>query len=316
LNFQQLKAICEVVDREFNISEAARALCISQPAISKQIRAFEIEMQTAIFIRSKGRLAALTPTGRRVLFAAKNALGTVAEIRSICGSEEDGVPTKFLIAASRSMARDLLPDIIGKFMERYPDVEISIIHGSLSQMTSLIINGEVSLAITIENGTENDKIIALPFDEIPRIVVVPQRHPLLRLRKLSLEAMSSFPLVLYDDSYSIRREVLQAFKNSHLEPRIVVNASGAEVIKAYVSRGLGIAVLAKPAYNPVNDTNLRAIPAGHLFPHATTRILLGQHHFLRAFEYDFIQLCAPAWTKKRITRLLDEKAPLSTLEGV
>lgn len=297
-----------MVEREFNISEAAKRLHISQPAISKQIHAFEAELQTTVFVRSKGRLTALTLSGQRVHLAAKNALGSIAEIRSICGAEKDSAPGHFMIGASRSLARDFLPDIISQFMGRYPGVEISIAQGSLEQMTKQLLSGEISLAMTIENGAESDHVLTLPFGEIPRIVVVPDKHPLLRKRRLTLEMLSDFPLVLYDDSYPIRGEVLQAFATAGLEAKIGINASGAEVIKAYVSRNLGIAVLAKSAYDSQTDLRLRAIAADHLFPPAITRILINKHHFLKKFEFDFIQMCAPLWNRKRIGRLIDEGA--------
>ena len=308
LNIQQLRAICEVVEREFNISEAAKVLHISQPAISKQIHAFETEFQTAVFVRSKGRLTGLTLTGQRVHLAAKTALGTLAEIRSICGNEKESAPGHFMIGASRSLARDFLPDVISQFVRRYPGVEISIAQGSLEQMTKHLLSGEISLAMTIENGAENERVLTLPFGEIPRIVVVPDKHPLLRKRRLTLEMLSDFPLVLYDESYPIRGEVMQAFAKAGLEAKIGINASGAEVIKAYVSRNLGIAVLAKSAYDSSTDVRLRAIAADHLFPPAITRILINKHHFLKKFEFDFIQMCAPLWTRKRIGRFIEEGA--------
>ena len=308
LNIQQLRAICEVVEHELNISETARALHTSQAAISKQISAFEGEMQTAVFVRSKGRLTALTSAGRRIHVAAKNALGTIAEIRSICGSEKDAAPGHFMIAASRTLARDFLPDKIGSFMERYPGVEVSIANGSIDQMTNLLLNGEASLAITLETGAESERIVALPFGEMPRIVVVPRKHPLLRLRRLSLKAMSSFPLVLYDDTFPIRGEVLKAFTDAGLEPKVGINAYSAEVIKAHVSRDLGIAVLAESAYDPLIDSRLCAIAADHLFPPAITRILVNKYHFLKKFEFDFIQMCAPHWTRKRIGWLMEDKS--------
>jgi hypothetical protein len=73
-------------------------------------------------------------------------------------------------------------------------------------------------------------------------------------------------------------------------------------------KGLGIAVLAASAYDPQKDKNLRAIPADHLFPRAVARILLSKHHYLRKFEFDFIQLCAPDWTPNRILQLQELSA--------
>jgi DNA-binding transcriptional LysR family regulator len=303
VNLQQLRAICEVVERGFNISEAARTLSISQPALSKQIRSFEIEMKTTVFIRANGRLTSLTPTGHRIHLAARSALGSLAEIRAVCRQEDDVPPERFAIAASRSLAQDFLPGVIGQFVERYRTIEFSIVHAHLGQMIQLLLERELSLALTIESGVDSSSVLSLPFHEIPRVVVVPPGHPLLGVPELTLQAMINYPLVVYDESYSIRREVLQAFRRENLLPTIAVSASGADAIKAYVSKGLGIAVLAASAYDPRRDADLRAIAAGHLFPRAVARILLSKRHYLRQFELDFIQLCAPGWTRARILQL-------------
>jgi LysR family cys regulon transcriptional activator len=219
VNLQQLRAICEVVERGFSISEAARALSLSQPALSKQLRSFETEMKTTVFVRAKGRLTSLTPDGHRIHVAAKSALGSLAEIRAICSREDDAPPERFAIAASRSLAQDFLPNVIRQFVERYHRIEFSIVQSQLSQMIRLLLERELSLALTIEGGLDSSGIVSLPFHEIPRVVVVPRGHPLLKQRHLTLEEMVDYPLVTYDDAYSVRRQVLEAFRSRNLLPR-------------------------------------------------------------------------------------------------
>lgn len=308
MNLQQLRAICEVVENGMSVSEAARTLHTTQPAVSKQIRAFEVEMRTTVFRRSKGRLAGLTPAGRNIHSAARTALNALAEIRSVCSAEEESDPRRFFVAASRSMALNVLPAIISRFVARYPGAEVTVIQCSLARMLELLAERQVSMALTIESVDKDAPVVALPLDEIPRIVVVPAGHPLLKKRKITLEDVAAHPLVLYDDSFTVRREVMAAFRRRHLQPRVAVNASTAEIIKAYVAHGLGISVLSETSFDAATDTGLAAIPAGHLFTPALRRIVFSQHHYLKKFEYDFIELCAPQWTRREIQRLVESGA--------
>jgi LysR family cys regulon transcriptional activator len=182
---------------------------------------------------------------------------------------------------------------------------VSVVHGTLGEMVSLVLNGEASLAITIENRPQPAAIVALPFGEIPRVVIVPRDHPLLQEKELTLVAMAASPLVLYDESFSIREEVLQAFRVAGLEPKIAMSAAEAEVIKAYVAHGLGIAVVARTAFDPRSDM-LRCLPADHLFPRAVARVLVSRTHFLKTHEYDFIRLCAPSLSPGLVRRQMQK----------
>src|SRR5690606_36241701 len=132
-------------------------------------------------------------------------------------------------------------------------------------------------------------IVALPFRQFQRIVVVPRAHPLTRFRRLTLKHLAQFPLVTYEPAFTAREDVLDAFRRASLEPRVVISAIDGDVIKTCVEQGLGYAVLSEVAYDKTRDASLTALPAGHLFSPATTRIWLWRTHYIRRYTYDFIE---------------------------
>ncbi|MEO8411447.1 MAG: HTH-type transcriptional regulator CysB, partial [Propionivibrio sp.] len=81
---------------------------------------------------------------------------------------------------------------------------------------------------------------------------------------------------------------------------IVLAAIDADVIKTYVNLGLGLAIIARMAYDAERDAGLQAIEAGHLFGSNTTRIGLRRGTYLRQYEYDFIELFASQLSKKAV----------------
>jgi len=80
----------------------------------------------------------------------------------------------------------------------------------------------------------------------------------------------------------------------------VLAAIDADVIKTYVSLGLGLGIIAQMAYDPVRDAGLKAVNVEHLFGSNTTRIGLRRGTYLRRFEYDFITLFASHLTQKAV----------------
>ena len=83
MNIQQLRIIAEASRQNFNFTAVARALYISQPAISKSIKEFEDELGVELFIRKGKRVLGFTEVGNRLLGLAEEILGNVRKIKSL-----------------------------------------------------------------------------------------------------------------------------------------------------------------------------------------------------------------------------------------
>lgn len=130
------------------------------------------------------------------------------------------------------------------------------------------------------------------------------RSPLLSRQHLTLEDLKNYPIITYDQHFAGRPKIDHAFELRQLKPDIVLEAIDADVIKTYVEVGLGIGIVAGVAFDPERDRNLRAIPAGHLFGTNVTHLGIKQGAYLRGFVYTFIELFAPALTRKLLEQLL------------
>ena len=83
MNIQQLRIIAEASRQSFNFTAVARALYISQPAISKSIKEFEDELGVELFKRKGKRILGFTEVGNRLLELAEDILGNVRKIKSL-----------------------------------------------------------------------------------------------------------------------------------------------------------------------------------------------------------------------------------------
>ncbi|HEY8068897.1 MAG TPA: CysB family HTH-type transcriptional regulator [Burkholderiales bacterium] len=307
MKLQQLRFLAEVARRDLNVSSAAEALFTSQPGISKQIKALEEELGIEIFVRNGKRLTGVTEPGQAVLAIAERLLAEAANLKRAgeeFANEKLGTLT---IAATHTQARYALPRAVAAFKRRYPDVQIVIHQGNPAQICEQVAAGEADMCVATERIAEHPALAALPCYQWNRCIVVPPRHPLLKVEPLTLEAVAKYPIVTYDFAFANRSMVNRAFEQRGLELQVVLTASDADVIKTYVELGLGVGIMAKMAFDPKRDRLLRAIDAAHLFPSSTTRLGIKRGAYLRRYAYDFIELFAPNLSRETVEKTVMEK---------
>ena len=197
------------------------------------------------------------------------------------------------IATTHTQARYSLPPVIKRFTARYPKVKLILRQGSPMQIAALVTSGEADIAIATEAIEQFQELVMLPCYQWNRCVIVPPKHPLLKLKKLTLEAINQYPIITYDFAFTGRSKINQAFADRGLEPNVVLTAIDSDVIKTYVELGLGVGILANMAFDAKRDKTLRSIDASHLFEPSTTRIGISRNNYIRGYIFDFIEMFAP-----------------------
>lgn len=311
MNLRQLVTLCQVADQGLKLSAAAQALHRSQPSVTRQIQELEQELGTQLFLRRRNKILGLTPHGREILGSARRILAEIQSIRSTADATEATAQGEFTVATTHTQARYTLPRVIGRFKARYPLVRLSLRQGTPVQCVELVARGAVDIAICTEPRDELEDVIGIPVYRLTRSVVVPRGHPLLKSKPLTLEAIARHPVITYDEGFSGRWVLDHAFSERGLEPNVVLSAIDADVSKAYVEMGLGIAILATIAFDPSRDAALRSIDARALFPASKLRVAVRRHGYLRPYMFDFIGMFAPRLPRASIQRaLLGERVPL------
>ena len=302
MNFQQLRYVREAVRQGLNLTEAANALFTSQPGISKQIRELEDELGVEIFVRRGKRLVALTEPGRTVVQVIERLLAEAENLRQVGKEFADRDSGSLTIATTHTQARYALPGVVQQFRAQYPKVRLSLQQGSPTQLAQMVIAGQADVAIATEALDHYPELLALPGYTWHHCVVIPQGHPLTKVKLLTLEEVARYPLITYSPEFTGRSHIDQAFAAKGLKMDLVLTAIDADVIKTYVELGLGVGVIAAMAYDAKRDAHLRAIDAGHLFRDNTTRLAVKRAAYLRRYTYAFIQMFAPQLTPEIVDR--------------
>ena len=305
MNLQQLRYLCAIVDHGLNVTDAAAALFTSQPGISKQVRLLEDELGARVFVRQGKRFTGLTQAGEALIATARRALQEVENLKRMGAEFRNDDAGTLTIATTHTQARYVLPPVLRGFLQRYPRITLALRQGNPVQVAEHTLRGEVDVGIATEAIASYPELVTLPCYQWNRCVLAPRGHPLTAVRPLTLAAIARHPIVTYDTAFTGRSQINAAFEAAGLAANVVLSALDADVIKTYVELGMGIGIVAEMAFDPVRDTGLVALPAGHLFAPSTTRLAIRRGAFLRGYVYDFIARFAPALDRATVNAALE-----------
>jgi LysR family cys regulon transcriptional activator len=302
MKLHQLRYLAAVAQSGLNITAAADKLHTSQPGVSKQIKLLEDELGFQIFVRDGRTLTRVTPAGQQVIDRAIRILREVQNIRRLSDEFKDEARGSLAIATTHTQARYILPDVIARFRETYPEVRLHLHQGTSEQLAEMAALDRADFVIATGSQSLFEGYTLLPCYRWHRHVVVPRDHPLAKVRKPTLRQLAAHPIVTYVFSFSGPSSLPLIFAKEGLTPNVVLTARDSDIIKTYVRLGLGVGIVASMAIDPHEDHDLVQIDTSELFPAHITWIGFRRGGLLRKYQLDFIHLFAPHLTRRLIER--------------
>lgn len=304
MNFQQLRIVRETVRCGFNLTEVASVLFTSQSGVSRHIKDLEDELGVELFVRKGKRLLGLTEPGKELVVVVERMLLDAANIKRLAEHYSNRDQGQLTVVTTHTQARYALPRVVTAFKRAFPKVHLKLHQGSPDEIAQMLLAGQADIGIATEALADVAELASFPFYSWQHAVVVPAGHALESAQPLSLEAVAAHPVITYHEGFTGRAQIDRAFAAAGLVPDVVMSALDADVIKTYVELELGVGILASVAFDPLRDGRLRKLESDHLFPENITRIAIRRGHYLRAFAYRFIELCAPHLTEAHIAQAL------------
>jgi LysR family cys regulon transcriptional activator len=300
MNFQQLRSIREAARRGYNLTEVANALFTSQPGVSRQIRELEEELGVVIFERNGKRLTGLTGPGKGILTIIERLLVEAENLQHASREYSDQDTGTLTVAVTHTQARYAVPQVVQSFRAAFPNVRIALQQSAPEHIAECVLSGKADIGIATEGLSTFPDLVSFPCYRWSHLVVVPDGHPLLASTPIKVEDLAAHPLITYDVGFTGRSHIDDGFAQAGVAPDIVLTAMDSDVIKQYVSLGMGVGIIASMAFDHGRDKGLRAIEASHLFAPNVTRLAVRRGSYLRAYAYHFIERFAPGFTRADI----------------
>lgn len=250
MNLKQLEAFVQVAEGG-SFSKAAKELFLTQPTISSHISSLERELNARLFVRNTKEVS-LSEEGIKLYKYAKQMLDLQREIEVTFGMDEEGESHAVTIAASTIPAQYLLPEVLTRFSERYPQEQIRIQETDSSKVVMQIVDHRVDIGFT---GTvlEKKHCKYIPFYKDELVIITPNTPKYQELAQGNKEDISWIKkehVIMREEGSGTRKEAELQLKGAGVKFAgldIIESIENQETIKKSVRQGMGISILSKLA---------------------------------------------------------------------
>jgi DNA-binding transcriptional LysR family regulator len=227
-----------------SFTAAARALGLTQAAVSQRIHALEQELGAALFTRHGGRVL-LTDAGRCLHGFVQRILDLHRQARAEVTGRSVPLKGELSLAASSVPGEHVLPGLMSVFRARHPHIQVKGTVADSQAVLAQVEHGEVHLGLVGRKG-DSPHLDYRRLGEDTLAVIVPVGHPWAGRQRVTLDELTGQPLVLREAGSGSRWCLEQALIRSGKslgDLRIAFELGSNEAIKEAVLRGLGLAVL-------------------------------------------------------------------------
>ena len=254
MQLAQVEGFLEVA-RRANLSRAAEALFITQPALTARLRALESEVGRPLFRRGR-RGMTLTDAGHAFLPYAERA---VRALQDGAGAVERlPLTDELVLGAAPAVSTYVLPGLLVRFEAANPAVRLSVRTGHSEEILDMVVRGDVAVGLLRELHHPALETLTLYDDEL--VLVVRPEHPLARQRRVTIDRLRDARLILFDRTSSYYDLTNALFRPAGRLPRGVLELDHIDAAKQMVLAGLGIALLPTTAVaSELGDGSLRRL---------------------------------------------------------
>jgi len=258
INLNQLRVFYEAA-RCGSFTSAARKLCITQPAVTAQIKTFEDQCNLKLF-KKKGRSLYLSDEGSALYEYTRKIFEYEREVEDVIEEMRKLKRGILRLGTSKAYARYFMPFLISSFHEAFPHIKVHLDEGSsLDIIHSLLdLKNEVAVIARVE---ENPNLTFLPFKRDQLMLILAPTHGLARKKSVSVEELVNEPMIMKETGSGTRKQVNELFSRKSLTPNVLMETSNTEFIKQLVQRGEGISFLVEEAVaTEIREKRLATVP--------------------------------------------------------
>ena len=259
MDIRKLEIFCEVYRRR-SYSTAAKAVRLTQSAVSQQVKALERELGVALF----DRMSRQTPTAAGDYLYDEGAR-LIAQMRDVENGvrQAGGVGTGTVRFGMIDVAAtQLLPSSLHRFKEANPQVEVEAVVKTSGELIDMVEDFSLDFAVVVTNSLPESLSTALLYED--SIVAVVRKGSQLAREKLTVGDLRGEPLILYPSSAHSRAVIEEAFRRNGVVPTVGMEMHYPAAIVSLVEQGMGVGLVSELSTREVLSRGTSVVPIEEL----------------------------------------------------
>lgn len=274
-----------------SISKAAQETYTSQPAISKAIKKLEEELDTQLFYRKLNGVE-LTDKGKELLYFVEKSYNNLIIAERYMLETENLERGKLSIGMPSNIGSFFLFDKIIDFHKRFPNIEVTIITGSTSNLINLLDTHKVDFVIDTSpiNVRLDEGMKVTKLQDVQYCFIVKKGTKLLNPEAINtLDDLKQYQLILPIPGTANRNDLDETLKNNNVSIQNVINIHTSEMIISAVKKDLGIGyVIHNLVENEIDKNEFEVLKIKEKLPSVGINIVY-DNHFLTTAPKKFIE---------------------------
>lgn len=284
MDLRNLRAFVAIADAG-GVHRAAARVNLSQPALSRQIRALESELGIPLFDRI-GRRVQLTSEGEDLLRRSRRLLSEADSLVERAGALKKGETGILRIGATPQVIEYTLAPFLGRYRCRHPGVEVQLVEDGGVRLPSRLANGDTHLIFTV---VIDERFRQRPLYPGYGLAVLSKKHRLSQRRTIDVEELADEPLLLLHRTFASREWLETACNVARIRPRVLLESGAPHTIIALAGTGYGIAVIPSTVAAPRRNVwcaplTQRGTPLGRWLT-----VAWDAHRFLAPYAERFVE---------------------------
>ncbi len=239
ITLKQLKILEAIADRQ-SYTGAAKALFMTQPAVSMQIRQMEEEIGLPLFER-QGKQVSMTEAGVELLYYAHQIRQQLNEASNVM-EELKGLKRGKLHLTMASTANYFAPQLIAAFHHQYPGAQVTLDVANRAGLIDALNNNDSDMVI-MGQPPKDDKLTGIPFMDNPLVAIAAPSHPLAGCKHILLRDLADEAFIVREADSGTRIAIERFFARHNLQLTASMEMNRSEAMKQAVMAELGLGIV-------------------------------------------------------------------------
>lgn len=240
MNMNQLIIFHEVARLE-NFTRASEQLCLTQPGISKHIKQLEDYYGTRLFDRL-GKKVVVTQAGAVLFKATEEIIGILKATRERIDDIKGVKGGKLKVGASFTLGIHIIPELLNRFRQKYPDVELSLDISMSHKICKKLISNDLDIGF-LGAPADDERVLTKELLSDQLVLIVASHHKWKNRKKIQVTELLNEPFLMSRQGSGTRITIETQLKQNNIQFRKIIEFGNTEAVKKAVITGIGVSIL-------------------------------------------------------------------------